>query len=124
MCVCVSCSIPYKIPYGKWQSSDPKLTLDINPNKLDRSGLFTGTYTKDGVMYDILIGFKMYKGFTVIDEKYRTDEGIYGGNEYFWGDFKIKQGKLIYALRSRWQEETEYKVIEFELIEAYEPPAK
>ena len=113
MSVLSSCKSPYPQPYGKWQSGDPELILDFNP---DPSIGYTGTYVKDGEEIDVAFGTLPYNHLGV--------SSVETGYGYFAGGYKIKNGKLIYTLNSYWRKELGYKVIEFELIEAYEPPAK
>jgi len=110
-------SFPYKKPYGKWQSADPDLVIDLDPNI---EGPLPGTYVKDGKSYDAEVHFAHEKAIDIVIKDLYVENA--NSNTYFYGKFKIKDGKLIYTLKPSWQEKTGYKVIEFELIEEYAIP--
>ena len=119
--VCLAaCSIPYDEPYGKWQSIEPKLMIDINPNK---EGYYSGVYERNGEAVAVFIAFAHEKAFVIQDYQDMGETAIKGDNPYFNGLFEVKKdGKLYYTLKPYWEEKTGYKTIVFEKIESYEVP--
>lgn len=114
-----SCSIPYEKPYGKWQSEDTFLVLDINPNVI---GPFSGTYKKEMEEINIAIYFAYEKSFVIhnVTEESEEDDRV-----LFNGYFKVKDEKLYYTLKPHWQELTGItEPIVFEKIEEYEIPSE
>jgi len=109
----------YPIPYGKWVSSNPDITLNI-VSKIGSES--TGTYTADGEINDVFILFELYQGFTVY-EKNCTDYNNY----FFKGSYQVKGDKLYYDVKctdgsGAYDENPVYKTIIFNLVETYTAP--
>jgi hypothetical protein len=116
----------YEIPYGKWQSRDPLITLDIGP----RYGFYYfGEYARDKGTEDILIRFDFPdRGFYIYEYEasdflnVNEDARSLAKAQYllFYGSFKIKKGEMHYAVTEEFQDEAGREVIIFEKLEEYE----
>ena len=116
-------SRPYDKPYGKWQSGDPEIVMDIFPIEYGES--HHGTYVRNGELREIIISFAFEKAFEILDCIYVTNDVMYRDYAYFYGTFTVtKDGKLQYDLKPAYQKKTGYTTIIFEKIEEYEAPKK
>jgi len=116
-----SCSYPYDIPFGIWQSSEPHLILNIDPKVLQEQKEFTGIYFKDGEELDLIIRFGANMRFTIYDIRYfsvsREELSKYF---YFSGAFSIKDDKIYYKMVNQNEDIPKYNTIIFEKIEDYD----
>lgn len=110
-----------QLPYGIWQSKEPDLVFDIDPQC---ESFFKGQYTEDGKSINVFVAFAVaYKEFGIYDE---SEVDIAKGSirhtedSIFEGSYKMKGDKLIYTLNPHWREVTGYKTITFDKIKEYD----
>jgi len=104
-----------EIPYGKWQSFNPDITICKNNERT------VGIYIKDEEIIIISI-WERYKGqFSIYSGELEEDgnDSIPENEIHFIGSYKLKNNKLYYKLRPSWRQKTGYKTIIFELTEAH-----
>jgi len=104
------------LPYGVWQSENPNIILNINPElKSETYNDFPGTYESEGVETDLVVVFATaHKGFAIHLEYFgRYDEA------FLTGTYKIRGNKLRYSVLPFWQERTGIKTIVFEKVSDY-----
>ena len=110
------------IPYGKWESLNPQIIMDINPQYEE----FLGTYQHEDEVIDVYIaisGFsKQFDIYKISDKIYRSESGYYR-LALFGGSYSVRNGKLYYKLQPYWQEKSGVThTIVFTKIEEYEAP--
>jgi hypothetical protein len=112
------------LPYGKWESADPNIVMDINPQYEE----FQGIYYVDGEVINLYITFPyVWKQFEIYDYSDKINLLQPGSYELalFNGDYSLRSGKLRYKLKPYWQEKSGIThTIIFEKTEEYEIPAE
>ena len=114
------------IPYGKWESVEPNIIMDLNPYEYDSPGRFYGTYYEEDEVIDIYISISSFsKEFAV--KKFSDIIYLDQPDSYklalFDGSYRIKGDKLYYKLKPYWQEKSGVThTIVFTKIEEYEAP--
>ena len=112
------------LPYGKWESIEPYIFMDINPN----DKYFYGTYQQNDEIIEVWITFQAYwKQFDIykVSDTSKINEPDFYELALLNGFYRIKNGKIYYRIKPHWQEKSGVKhTIVFELIEEYEVPDK
>jgi hypothetical protein len=120
----IHASEPGIMPYGIWQSSDPNLTLYIEPDEEMPKGLYV-TETEEIEVFAII---DIYQGnaLVIYDKSAMSQDSIHGGDEYeyFNGSFTVKGEQIIYSLSNHSEEMSGYKKIIFEKIGTYSIPLR
>lgn len=116
-----SCAVDFPSPpppYGVWESEEPKIVLDINP---DTAYLYGGEYTHDGITSDLIIQFHNDgRGFDILDSQALQGDTVIGLDyTYFVGKFTIWNNTMTYTLFDNYAEKTGYEKIKFRLVEEY-----
>jgi hypothetical protein len=112
------------LPYGKWESTDPHIIMDINPQAEE----FLGIYKQEDEEIEVYIAFsgfsKQFDIYKISDKIYRSQSGYYR-LALFGGSYRVRSGKLNYKLQPYWQEKSGIThTIVFTKIEEYEIPAE
>ena len=106
-------------PYGVWQSQDPSLTLDVDPNHRLK-GLYYGTYTVNDVTIDVYAEFiSVYDQLSIYPLSALEPDGLNGNHVIFSGPFKMRNGQLICEANPGTRERTGYTRIVFDKIKDY-----
>ena len=119
---CVNPDVLRPFPYGKWESAELGLVLDVVP-KINKEDAFPATFIEDGEKIDVYAFFLLTGGYLVILRE--PDWLSWGGardttGTIFDGNYRLRGERLYYTLTSFWQEQTGIKTVVFELIEDYE----
>ncbi|MCL1816421.1 MAG: hypothetical protein FWG43_02310 [Clostridiales bacterium] len=117
------------LPYGKWESKEPHIIIDINPINEYANGYyeFSGIYDHNNEVIDVFIAFShISKEFSLfnISDKNNDQPGFYQ-LALLRGTYSLRNIKLYYRIKPHWKEKSGIKhTIVFELIEEYEVPDK
>ena len=106
-----------KPPIGLWKSDEPYIVIDI---KSQERGNHYGIYNNGIEDIEIYILFAGYTNdFFIRDnikyEKYNKEENLIERDkyEYFCGKFTVRDDKMYYTLKSKWEEMHRIKEIVF-----------
>ena len=104
---------PSEVPYGKWQSEDPCIVLDINPDAVNK--VYTGTYWDGQESRELSVYVLAREHEISIYDCSPSQKKPKIGEEWFCGTYSIKKDGKLYL-------EQPAQTIVFELIEEYEVP--
>ena len=109
-----SCSLNARrpFPYGKWESEELGLVLDVNPqSNIPSQGRYSffGTYMERGDEVEVYVYFDVILGDIWILRN--PDWGSRGGERntettIFGGRYRLRRERLHFTLTSFWQEQT------------------
>jgi len=113
---CVSTRGP--LPYGKWESVEPHIIMDINQQEYEANGIFSGTYFNNeaeeiSVFFTFAVHSKELSIYNLSDKL----EALLNGR------YTFTENNLNYKLKPYWQEKSGITdTIVFTKIEEYEAP--
>ena len=114
------------LPYGKWESSDPHIVMDINPQVYESPGVFYGVYYEDSIEIAVFIPFSGFsKQFDIykLSDKINMSQPSFYRLALFGGSYTFTKNRLKYKLQPYWQEQSGIThTIVFNKIEEYEAP--
>ena len=110
------------LPYGKWESTEPYIIMDINPQNEE----FYGVYQQDDEIIDVLITFKnLWKEFDIynVSDLSKISQPDFYELALLNGEYAIRNNKLYYRVKPYWKEKSGIThTIVFDKIEEYEIP--